>query len=441
VSGKETINMYGGRLDYQFSPDTRLMFKADGAQRFTPFGTLGSNHLAGAASTDEKSWRVLGSLVNVLSNRTLNEVKVGYSYIWWNQQPLSRWSKHPQAAAGIGVGNPIIRLRGFAIAGSLLQPRIWEQPVTTIRDDFTLSYDARGRHDLKVGGEFLWSKSRSTNCNNCMGILTARGGPLPSAAAMQAMFPDPFNVDTWNLAPLNPLVQRYEIAVGDFNRPDVLPKYGAWIQDDWQISSRLTLNLGLRYDRSGTRLRSPVPRPGDQCRSTAGGPRQSHHSAFRPPTGRPSDVLHQREPAADQHAVADVPLVNNTNGRYPQGFRTPGIVRQWQQANGGAINGQGSWADTLNTPYQYSTWFQDDWRATARLTLNLGVRYDLDLEMMDQKNFRMNATRQAMEAIGSPYGGYPRVHPEHRLPAAGAVGGALLVLATCGAEPVVAQVE
>ena len=101
-------------------------------------------------------------------------------------------------------------------------------------------------------------------------------------------------------------------------------------------------------------------------------------------------------------------IVNNTNGRYPQGFRTPGILRSWQQANGGAFNGQGSWADTFNTPYQISTWFQDDWRASSRLTLNLGVRYDLDLEMMDQKNFRLNATRQAMEAIGSPYGGYPK---------------------------------
>ena len=33
-------------------------------------------------------------------------------------------------------------------------------------------------------------------------------------------------------------------------------------------------------------------------------------------------------------------ILNNTNGRYPQGFQTPGIVRQWQQANGGAVNGQ-----------------------------------------------------------------------------------------------------
>ncbi|MBI4885733.1 MAG: TonB-dependent receptor [Acidobacteria bacterium] len=101
-------------------------------------------------------------------------------------------------------------------------------------------------------------------------------------------------------------------------------------------------------------------------------------------------------------------IANNSNGRYPQGFRTPGIVRQWQQGNGGALNGNGYWADTLNDVRQLSGWFQDDWRATPQLTLNLGVRYDVDLNLMDEKNFSINATRQALEAIGSPFGGYPK---------------------------------
>jgi len=248
LTGKETIHMGGGRLDYQFSPDNRLMFKADGAKRHTPFGTLGSNHLAGANYTDERMWRVLGNFTSVVSNRALNDVKVGHSYIWWEQAPLTRWSSHPQAFRGVAVGHPLIRFRGFSIAGSALQPRNWIQEVTTFRDDFTFSYDAAGRHDLKLGGEYLHSKSFSNNCNNCMGIYTARGGPLPSADLMARAFPDPFNVDTWNLALISPLVQRFEISVGDFNRPDLLPKYGAWIQDDWQITDRLTLNLGLRYD-------------------------------------------------------------------------------------------------------------------------------------------------------------------------------------------------
>lgn len=240
--------MMGSRLDYQFSPDTRLMVKADGAKRLTPFGNLGANHLQNANTTDERMWRTLGSFTQVLSNRALNEIKVGYSWITWDQEPLSRWSSHPQGFRGVNVGHPRLRFRGFQIAGSALHPRTWLQKVTTVRDDFTFSYEAGGRHDLKLGGEYLHSQSFSNNCNNCMGIYTARGGPRPTEAQIRAIFPDPLNADTWNLALINPLVQRYEIAVGDFNRPDLLPKYGAWIQDDWQITNRLTLNLGLRYD-------------------------------------------------------------------------------------------------------------------------------------------------------------------------------------------------
>ena len=101
-------------------------------------------------------------------------------------------------------------------------------------------------------------------------------------------------------------------------------------------------------------------------------------------------------------------ILNNTNGRYPQGFQTPGIVRSWQQANGGALNGQGSWQDTTSNAQQIGSWFQDDWRLSPRLTLNLGVRHDIDLNLMVQNKFQTNATRQALEAIGNPYGAYPK---------------------------------
>jgi hypothetical protein len=101
-------------------------------------------------------------------------------------------------------------------------------------------------------------------------------------------------------------------------------------------------------------------------------------------------------------------ILNNTNGRYPQGFQTPGIARMWQQANGGAVNGQGSWQDTTSNAQQFGTWFQDDWRITPSLTLNLGVRYDIDLNLMVQDKFATNATRQALEAIGHPFGAYPK---------------------------------
>ena len=67
-------------------------------------------------------------------------------------------------------------------------------------------------------------------------------------------------------------------------------------------------------------------------------------------------------------------ILSNSNGRYPQGFQTPGIVRQWQQANGGAMNGAGSAAESRKNAQQAMAWFQDDWRVNVALTLNLGVR-------------------------------------------------------------------
>jgi hypothetical protein len=311
LSGKETVNLYGGRLDYQFSPNARVMFKGDGAQRFTPFGTLGANHLTNAAITDEDTWRVLGTMTNVLSNRALNEIKVGYSYAHWLQEPLSRWSNHPQAPAGISAGNPIIRFRGFQIAGSALHPRIWEQKVTTIRDDFTLSYDAKGRHDLKIGGEYLHSQSLSTNCNNCMGIYVARGGPAPTEAQMRAWFPDPLNVDTWNIAAISPLVQNYEISIGDFYRPDTLPKYGAWIQDDWQISDRLTLNLGLRYDLIWNAF--------------------GQHRVFEPwmSAGRPQDANNLQPRLGFAFSVNDRTVIRGGSGLYYADI--PAAVLNWAQ--------------------------------------------------------------------------------------------------------------
>ena len=98
----------------------------------------------------------------------------------------------------------------------------------------------------------------------------------------------------------------------------------------------------------------------------------------------------------------DDPSVIMTNRtRYPQGFQTPGIVRQWERANPDL-------ADSLLDAHQIATWFQDDWRVTPRLTLNLGIRYDIDVNFYHQSDSENNATRLVLEAIGSPYAGAPK---------------------------------
>jgi hypothetical protein len=95
-------------------------------------------------------------------------------------------------------------------------------------------------------------------------------------------------------------------------------------------------------------------------------------------------------------------ILSNSNGRYPLGFQTPGIVRQWERANPDL-------ADSLLDAHQIATWFQDDWRVTPRLTLNLGIRYDIDVNFYHQSESENNATRLVLDAIGSPYARAPKM--------------------------------
>ena len=51
------------------------------------------------------------------------------------------------------------------------------------------------------------------------------------------------------MAALSPIVARYQIGHRQLPvQPDTRKVGAAWVQDDWMVNARLTLNLGLRYD-------------------------------------------------------------------------------------------------------------------------------------------------------------------------------------------------
>ena len=252
LSGKVTKKLTGARLDYQLSPQTRLMAKANLTKTFEPFGPgSNNNHPAATQSTAETQNTTLMQFTQVLSNRALNEVKASWAgYIFTNAN-LTQWSNHWMAAGGpygpVTSGSPRIQFTGFNITGNNGYPRHRSQDLYSVRDDFTFSYNAGGRHDLKAGAEFLLHHEMSANCTNCMGNIDARNGPAP--ANIQALFPDPFNVDTWNLAGISANTRTYRLGVHKGRRDDVdLPYYAGYVQDDWHASNKLTLNLGVRYD-------------------------------------------------------------------------------------------------------------------------------------------------------------------------------------------------
>jgi hypothetical protein len=250
LAGKEMKQMGGVRLDYQVSPSTRLMGKVHRAKHDDPFTAGNNNHPAATDRRVATSNEYLAQLTQVIGNNALNEIKVGYAGYDLDQVQLTTWSNHWQAANGITQGHPRVTFTGFTVAGNSNAPRLRQQQMTSVRDDFTYSFNARGRHDLKLGGEYLHYHEFTRNCSNCGGRVTANRGPRPDAALMQRIFPDVWDADTWrlDLIPGN-LISRYEIGVSDtFETPFTSPRIAAYLQDDWHVTDTLTLNLGLRYD-------------------------------------------------------------------------------------------------------------------------------------------------------------------------------------------------
>ena len=182
----------------------------------------------------------------MLGNRATNQVQLGYAGFGFKNANLTSWSHHWRAADGINTGSPRITFTGFSIAGNANYPRYQLQDVWSARDDYNLSYDAKGRHDLKAGRRVPLGQEGVVQLRQLHGDHRRAHGAVP--ANIESLFPDPWNADTWNLAAISPNVRTYTIGVGQNKLPFNEPKYAAWVQDDWHLTQKLTLNLGARYD-------------------------------------------------------------------------------------------------------------------------------------------------------------------------------------------------
>jgi hypothetical protein len=107
--------------------------------------------------------------------------------------------------------------------------------------------------------------------------------------------------------------------------------------------------------------------------------------------GSPGSIAFRHDPSV---------IATNANGLYPQGFQTPGIISSITVYSDpiGDYGSDGNW--------NFGAYVQDDFRVSPKLTLNLGVRYDI-YEYMNQPNLARNRTYLALQAIGSPYGELP----------------------------------
>jgi outer membrane receptor protein involved in Fe transport len=90
-------------------------------------------------------------------------------------------------------------------------------------------------------------------------------------------------------------------------------------------------------------------------------------------------------------------IVANTGGLYPNGFASPGAVIGMSGSAGNP------YFDMPGGTKQLGVYFQDDWKVTKRLSLNLGLRWDKDFNLVGASAIAGSRTFEELQAINSPY--------------------------------------
>ncbi len=265
LTGARRQDTEAGRFDFQFSPKTRLSLRGNRYDNRIPYDsryTGGSDRTpASAIGTNRRSEQEFATFTQVLNSRMVNEIKGGHSLFHWNQ------FAHVKNAGSLigqtsGFGAPVINLRGFTLGQThAITPQNIREEDYDIQDSFTASFNKRGRHDVKLGGQYMHDFTWEDTCQTCMGQLTANNGTLSPDVIQNQVVVDVNDVTTWNLAPLSPVTTVYlrnvAMASSPFSRPtgnngftEYAPRHVVawWAQDDWHATGKLTLNLGMRYD-------------------------------------------------------------------------------------------------------------------------------------------------------------------------------------------------
>ena len=101
--------------------------------------------------------------------------------------------------------------------------------------------------------------------------------------------------------------------------------------------------------------------------------------------------------AAEYDFIATIEEIFSDPVTFPQNLRTPGVVAQISLAGGDPH------FTLRENPKQFAFYAQDDWKLTPRFTLNLGLRYDVDLGFVDEAHAAENRAFRALQIIGSPF--------------------------------------
>ncbi len=207
------------KLTYQLNSTNQLSASGNIREKFQPYrGGSGSNakNFNPDSTQQQQSWFHIFDVVwtSTINNRTTLNVSLNnFGYYWVNLRNTDTIRINDRGTSGITAG-----YTQGAYIQDLNNNRRWHEDAV-----FSHFFDAGGTHNLKVGYEYLWEDYRGSD----------KGYPNHILYGFNAGAPERITV---------------------YNTPVQWQQYGntdssIFISDKYQPNRKLTLNLGLRFDR------------------------------------------------------------------------------------------------------------------------------------------------------------------------------------------------
>jgi len=248
-------NNYLAKIDYAINDKNRI----NGMLLTGHYHALGEDHAETNANWGntviQTTWTVSGDWVYTPNSRWVNEARFGYDRTTFLFDPADTNIKPDGSGLTGGAGYPIntgsaiggmptILIAGFdSQAGQLLGSQNGRpldsspNPYWDLQDN--VSY-LLGKHALKFGGEFADIEGDSDARGGQRGFFLFLGGggpPSGNAFAGASTLAD-FFAGTPSVASL---------LTGNPNLRIKWTSTAGFVQDDWRVTQRLTINAGLRY--------------------------------------------------------------------------------------------------------------------------------------------------------------------------------------------------